>query len=39
MVKGQEQEPRMREEFGGDGIHLYVWVSPFAVHLKPSQHC
>ena len=20
-------------------IHVYVWLSPFAVHLKPSQHC
>ena len=39
MVKGQEQEPRMREEFGGEGIHIYVWLSPFTVHLKPSQHC
>ena len=18
---------------------MYVWLSPFAVHLKPSQHC
>ena len=20
-------------------MHVYVWLSPFAVHLKPSQHC
>ena len=26
-------------EFGGEGIHEYVWLSSFAVHLKPSQHC
>ena len=28
----------MREEFGGERIHVYVWLSPFAVHLKLS-HC
>ena len=22
---------------GGEWIHLYVWLSPFPVHLKPSQ--
>ena len=27
------------EEFGGKWIHVYVWLSPFAVHLKLSQHC
>ena len=26
-------------EFGGDWIHVYVWLSPFTVHLKLSQHC
>ena len=26
------------EEFGADWIHVYVWLSPFAVHLKLSQH-
>ena len=25
--------------FGGEWIHVYVWLSPFAVHQKPSQHC
>ena len=25
--------------FGGEWIHVYVWLSPFAVHLKLSQHC
>ena len=29
----------MGEEFGGEWIHIYVWLSPFAVHLKLSQHC
>ena len=24
---------------GGEWIHAYVWLSPFAVHPKPSQHC
>ena len=23
----------------GEWIHLYVWLSPFAVYLKVSQHC
>ena len=26
-------------EFGGEGVHVYVWLSPFAVHQKLSQHC
>ena len=25
-------------ELGGEWIHVYVWLSPFAVHLKLSQH-
>ena len=24
---------------GGEWIHIYVWLSPFTVHLKVSQHC
>ena len=24
----------MRGEFGGEWIHVYVWVNPFIVHLK-----
>ena len=24
-------------EFGGEWIHVYVWLSPFAVHLKLPQ--
>ena len=27
------------EEFGEEWIYVYVWLSPFAVHLKLSQHC
>ena len=27
------------EGFGGGQIHVYVWLSPFAVHLKLSQLC
>ena len=29
----------MGEGFWGEWIHIYVWVSPFTVHLKLSQHC
>ena len=29
----------MGEEFGGEWIDAYVWLSPFAVYLKLSQHC
>ena len=25
--------------FGGEWIHVYVWLSPLAVYLKLSQHC
>ena len=25
---------QMRREFGGEWIHVYGWLSPFAVHLK-----
>ena len=28
----------MGEEFGGEWIHVYVCLSPSAVHLKLSQH-
>ena len=26
-------------ESGGEWIQVHVWLSPFAVHLKLSQHC
>ena len=29
----------MGGEFGGEWIHLYVWLSHFAVHLKLLQRC
>ena len=31
----------MGEGLWGEWIHVYVhqWLSPFAVHLKLSQHC
>ena len=29
----------MGEGSGGEWIHVYVWLSPFTVHLKLSQHC
>ena len=28
-----------RGVFGGEWIHAYVWLCPFAIHLKLSQHC
>ena len=28
----------MGREFGGEWIHVYVWLNPFAVYLK-LQHC
>ena len=32
-------QPRMGGEFGGEWRHAYVYLSPFAFHLKLSQHC
>ena len=29
----------MGGEFGGGWTHVYVWLSPFAVHPKLSQRC
>ena len=29
----------MGGEFGGEWIHVYVWLSSFAVHVKVLQHC
>ena len=29
----------MGGEFGGEWRCAYVWLSPFAVHLKLPQHC
>ena len=26
-------------EFGGEWIRVYIWLSPFPVHLKLWQHC
>ena len=28
----------MGGKFGGESMHVYVWLSPFAVHLKLPQH-
>lgn len=30
---------RMGGEFGGEQTHVHVWLSPFALCLKLSQHC
>ena len=29
----------MGGEFGGEWVLVYVWLSPFTVHLKLPQHC
>ena len=29
----------MEGKFGGEWKYVYVWLSPFAVKLKLSQHC
>ena len=29
----------MGGEFGGEWLHVRIWLSPSAVHLKLSQHC
>ena len=29
----------MRGELGGEWMHVYIWLSPFAVHLKLPQSC
>ena len=29
----------MGVEFGGEWIHVYMWLSPSAVHLELSQYC
>ena len=29
----------MGGEFGREQMHVYVWLNPFTVHLKLSQHC
>ena len=29
----------MEGEFGGEWVRVHVSLSPFAVRLKPSQHC
>ena len=26
-------------EFGGEWIHVQLWLGPFTVHMKLSQHC
>ena len=29
----------MGGESGREWVHMYVWLTPFAVHLKLPQHC
>ena len=29
----------MEARFRGERIHVYVWLSPFTVHLELPQHC
>ena len=35
----KKAEPRRIDGYGGEWLHVFVWLSPFAVHLKLSQHC
>ena len=51
VVLGKEIQPFHREllnivwqpgwegGFRGEWIHIYVWLTPFTVHLKLPQHC
>ena len=40
QVSRQKTAGRTFQEWDDrDGIHVYVWLSPFTVHLKLSQHC
>ena len=32
-------QPEWEGSLGVEWIHVYVWLSPFDVYLKPSQHC
>ena len=32
-------QPGQEGGLGGEWMHVYVWLSPFAVHLKLSQRC
>ena len=32
-------QPGWEGSLGGEWIRVYVWLSPFVVHLKLSQHC
>ena len=32
-------QPGWERYLGENGLHVYVWVSPFAFHLKLSRHC
>ena len=38
LLKGMCQ-PRWEGGFGGAWMHIYVWLSPFTVHLKLPEHC
>jgi len=32
-------QPGWEGSLGVEWIHVYIWLSPFDVYLKPSQHC
>ena len=32
-------QPGWGREFGGEWMHAYAWLSPWAVYLELSQHC
>ena len=29
----------IEEGFGGEWIDVYIWLTPFAVHMKLPEHC
>ena len=40
--EGMSWEIKLRhspQEFGGELIHVYMWMNAFIGHLKLSQHC
>ena len=39
MQKTLDSEYENKRYEGGEWTHAYMWLSPFAVHLKLSHHC
>ena len=36
---GSTKFKKLGGDFGGEWVHACVWLSPFTIHLKLSQHC